>query len=145
MLLQWQDLATITYVANMMFIKLSIALFLMRIAVQQRYMWILRVSIVIVTIWSTAIFFYTVFQCTPVQAQWDYTIPGNHCVSSESFVSAAYSVSVMSILSDWLYALLPIPMIWSVQMSIQRKVTVFFLLGLGILYVKFPNSLFKAS
>ena len=128
----------------MMFIKLSIAIFLMRLAVQQRYIWILRVSAVIVAIWSTAIFFYTVFQCTPVEAQWDYTIPDKHCVSSESFVSAAYSVSVMSILTDWLYALLPIPMIWSVQMSIQKKITVAFLLGLGVLYIKFLGSLLNA-
>jgi hypothetical protein len=129
----------------MMFIKLSIAIFLMRIAVQQRYIWILRVSVVIVAIWSTPIFFYTIFQCTPVQAQWDYTILDKHCVSSESFVAAAYSISVMSILTDWLYALLPIPMIWSIQMSIQKKVTVAFLLGLGILYVKFPSPLLNAS
>jgi hypothetical protein len=138
--MQWQGLATITYIANMMFIKLSIAVFLMRLAVQKKYIWILRVSVFIIAIWSTAIFFYTVFQCTPVQAQWDYTIIDKRCVSSDSFVSAAYSISVMTILSDWLYALLPIPMIWSIQMSIQKKVTVAFILGLGILYVKYPSS-----
>jgi hypothetical protein len=132
---QYQAFATLSYVANMMFIKLSIALFLLRIAVQRPYIWILRISMVVVAIWSVAIWIYDLFQCIPVQAQWDYTIENAKCVSGSSFIAAAYSISVMTILTDWLYALLPIPMIWSVQMSVQTKVTVAFVLSLGILYV----------
>jgi hypothetical protein len=131
--LKWQALATATYVSNMMFIKLSIAIFLLRIAVKPVYKWILYVSLVIIAIWSLALFFWNLFQCNPVSAQWDYTIPGSHCVSSEQVVSAAYALSVMTILSDWLYALLPVPMIWSVKMTRQAKVTVVAILGLGVL------------
>lgn len=130
--LKYQAFATLSYVANMMFIKLSIALFLLRIAVQRPYIWILRISMVVVAIWSVAIWIYDLFQCIPVQAQWDYTIQNAKCVSGSSFIAAAYSISVMTILTDWLYALLPIPMIWSVQMSVQTKVTVAFVLSLGI-------------
>lgn len=117
----------------MMFVKVSIALFLLRIAVQKRYIWTLRVSMVIIIVWSTAIFFYTLFECQPVAALWDDNIPGSKCASRKSFVSAAYSMSVMTILSDWLYALIPIPMLWSVKMSVQAKVTVVFILSLGVL------------
>ena len=52
--LQFQTLATTTYVANMMFIKLSIGVFLLRIAVQKRYIWTLKISMVIITVWSLA-------------------------------------------------------------------------------------------
>jgi len=117
----------------MMFIKLSIAIFLLRIAVKKRYIWTLRISIAIVTIWSLAIFLYDIFQCTPVAAQWDVTITPSKCVSGDSFVSAAYSVSVMSILSDWMYAIMPIFMVWSIQMTAQKKFTVGIILSLGIL------------
>jgi hypothetical protein len=119
----------------MMFIKLSIAIFLLRIAVKKIYVYILHASIITVSVWSVVIFFYDVFQCIPVQAQWNFTITGAKCVSGAQFVAAAYSISVMSILTDWLYALLPIPMIWSVQMTNQAKVTVAFILSLGILLV----------
>jgi len=119
----------------MMFIKLSIALFLLRIAVTRTYIWILRVSMAVVAIWSVAIWFYDLFQCIPVEAQWNYTMKDAKCVSGSSFVAAAYSISVMTIISDWLYALLPIPMLWSVQMSVQTKATVAFILSLGILYI----------
>jgi len=116
-----------------MFIKLSIGLFLLRIAVGQVYIWILRISMVVITIWTTAIFFYDLFSCLPVQAQWDVNIENQHCVSGSAFVSAAYSFSVMAILSDWLYALMPISMIWSVQMSLEKKISIGIILSLGVL------------
>lgn len=117
----------------MMFIKLSYAIFLLRLAIERRYRWTLWASMVVVAIWSTALFFWDLFQCSPVQAQWDYTIAGEHCVGSEQVVAAAYALSVMTIVTDWLYALLPIPMIWHVKMTKQAKATVIVLLGLGIL------------
>jgi hypothetical protein len=131
--LKWQALATATYISNMMFIKLSIAVFLLRLAVQRRYRYILYISAGIILVWSLVLFFWNLFQCSPVPAQWDYTIRNAKCVTSEQVVSAAYSLSVMTILSDWLYALLPVPMIWSVKMTVQAKVTVIALLGLGVL------------
>lgn len=129
----WQALATATYVLDMMFIKLSIAIFLLRLAVARRYRWTLWGSMTIIAIWSAVLFFWDLFQCTPVQAQWDYRIPNSRCVTSDQVVSAAYALSVMTIVTDWLYALLPIPMVWNVEMSKQAKATVVVLLGLGIL------------
>ncbi|KAI0119891.1 hypothetical protein GGR51DRAFT_780 [Nemania sp. FL0031] len=134
--LKYQALATASYVANMWLIKLSIGLFLFRLAVQRRYKYILAVSIVIVGIWSLVLFFWNIFQCSPVTAQWDYTIltsdPDSHCVSTDAVVSAAYALSALTVLSDWLYALLPIPMLWQVKMTAQAKWSVIAVLGLGI-------------
>ncbi|KAI0157657.1 hypothetical protein GGR57DRAFT_51727 [Xylariaceae sp. FL1272] len=134
--LEFQALATASYVSNMWLIKLSIGLFLYRLAVQKRYKYTLGISIIVVGIWSLALFFWNIFQCHPVDAQWDYTIlqkdPKAACVSADEIVSAAYALSALTILSDWLYALLPIPMIWSVKMTPQAKMTVIAILGLGV-------------
>ncbi|KAF5505162.1 hypothetical protein CGCS363_v004930 [Colletotrichum siamense] len=130
--LMYQALATATYVLNMLFIKLSIGFFLLRLSTSKVYNWIIYVSLAIITVWSTVIFFWNIFQCSPVEAQWDYTILNSQCVSPNAVVAAAYSISVMTILSDWLYALIPIPLIWNVKMSKQAKATVIVILGLGI-------------
>ncbi|KAH8664011.1 hypothetical protein BX600DRAFT_436586 [Xylariales sp. PMI_506] len=134
--LEYQALATATYVSNMMFIKVSIGIFLLRIATQKPYRYTIWASIAIVGIWSIVLFFWNIFQCSPVKAQWDYTIlatdPNSYCVSADQIVSAAYALSVMNILSDWLYALLPIPMVWNVSMTKQAKATVVVILGMGI-------------
>lgn len=116
-----------------MFIKLSIGFFLLRLAVQKRYTYTIYISMTVVLIWSLVLFFWDVFQCNPVQAQWDYTIANYKCVSAQAVVNAAYALSVMTIVTDWLYALLPIPMIWRVKMTTQAKATVVVILGLGIL------------
>ncbi|KAI1458901.1 hypothetical protein F4805DRAFT_106424 [Annulohypoxylon moriforme] len=134
--LEYQALATATYVLNMWLIKLSIGIFLLRLATQKRYKYTLYASIVIVSIWSVVLFFWNIFQCNPVAAQWDYTIlandPTSHCVSADDIVNAAYALSVMNILSDWMYALIPIPMLWNVKMTAQAKLTVVVVLGLGV-------------
>lgn len=116
-----------------MFIKLSIGVFLLRLASQRRYKWIIWVSMGIVAAMSSALFLWDMFQCNPVAAQWDYTIPNHMCVAPEQVIQAAYALSVLSILSDWLYALLPIPMLWKAQMTPQAKATVSVVLGLGVL------------
>ncbi|RYP91479.1 hypothetical protein DL770_002418 [Monosporascus sp. CRB-9-2] len=134
--LKYQALATATYVLNMWLIKLSVAIFLLRIAVERRYRYTLYISMVIVSITSFALFLWNIFQCKPVEAQWDYTIldrhPEAHCVSADAIVSAAYALSAQNIVSDWLYALLPIAMIWKVKMTTEAKVYVSLVLGLGI-------------
>lgn len=86
-----------------MFIKLSIGIFLLRLAVQKVYTWTLRISLVIIAVWSIVIFFWNIFQCNPVEKQWDYRITGGSCVDPEQIVSAAYAMSALNILSDWLY------------------------------------------
>lgn len=116
-----------------MFIKLSIGIFLLRLAVQKRYQVIIYASMAVVFVWSTALFFWDVFQCHPVAAQWDFTIPAYTCVSAQQVVDAAYALSVLNIITDWLYALLPVPMIWKVKMTSQAKATVVAILGMGIL------------
>ncbi|CAJ2507665.1 Uu.00g088510.m01.CDS01 [Anthostomella pinea] len=134
--LKYQALATATYVLNMWLIKLSIGIFLLRFAVHKRYRYTLYISIVVVGIWSLVLFFWNIFQCNPVPAQWDYTIletdSSAHCASVDDVIHAAYALSTMTILSDWLYALLPIPLIWSLKMTAQAKLTVILILGLGI-------------
>lgn len=100
---QWQALATATYVLDMMFIKLSIGVFLLRLSVEKIYRYVIWASLVIISIWSTVIFFWDIFQCSPVAKQWDYSIHRGHCVPPSHIVSAAYAMSVMTILSDWFF------------------------------------------
>ncbi|KAL8402989.1 hypothetical protein RB594_008301 [Gaeumannomyces avenae] len=130
--LKWQALATASYVSNMLFIKLSIAVFLLRLSGEKKYKYAIWASAAIVLVWSVVLFFWNIFQCSPVEAQWDYTIPGLKCVTSDQVVSAALALSAMTVLSDFFYALLPVPIIWRVKMTKQAKLTVMLILGLGV-------------
>lgn len=115
----------------MAFVKASIALLILRIVVTRRYTYIIITSMVLVALWSLAELLYTIFQCRPVQFQWDRTIEGGIC--NGNFVSAALAFSVMSIVSDWLYALLPIPVLWPLKINLQSKISIGLILSLGMM------------
>jgi hypothetical protein len=52
----------------------------------------------IVTIGTAGIFLFDVFECKPIEFQWDYTIQSGTCVSGDSLVNAAYAFSILSVL-----------------------------------------------
>ena len=90
-------------------------------------------SMVLVTSWSLAEWFFVIFQCRPVQFQWNATIEGGTCTGN--FVSSALAFSAMSIASDWFYALIPIPMLWSLKRNLQSKISICLILSLGVMYI----------
>ncbi|KAJ3486784.1 hypothetical protein NLG97_g6544 [Lecanicillium saksenae] len=130
--LMWQAIATIAYILAMMFVKLSIGVFLLRLSAKKVYSTVIKISLVIVALYTMGVFFWDVFQCMPVAKQWDYRITQGRCASGQDIINAAYAISVLTVVSDWFYALLPIPMLWNVKMTKQAKVTVVLILGLGI-------------
>ncbi|CAH0053367.1 unnamed protein product [Clonostachys solani] len=133
--LKWQALAISMYIALMLLIKLSIGFFLLRITIHMpAYARIIGTSLALISISSVVVFFWNIFQCIPVEKQWDYRITYGQCVRPDEIVVVAYVVSAMTIVTDFFYgeALIPIPMVWKVKMTIQAKVTVVLILGMGI-------------
>jgi rhodopsin domain-containing protein len=99
---------------------------------------------------------YTVtvfFQCKPLAFAWDHNIPGGECIPAGNLKFAAFfnssssttplfqprhvksvlSTPGVSALTDLLFALLPIPMLWKVQLNWKVKTAVAGVLSLGIL------------
>ncbi|KAG6052407.1 hypothetical protein E4U17_005825 [Claviceps sp. LM77 group G4] len=130
--IMWQALGVAIYILNMMFIKLSIGVFLLRIATQKPYIWAIRIVLVVITLWSIGLFIWNLLQCTPIEKQWDFRITDGQCAGASEVLTAAYALSVMTIVTDWFFALIPIPMLWGVKMSTQAKTTVILILSLGI-------------
>ena len=85
-----------------MFIKLSIGIFLLRLAVLKTYRYILRVSLAVVFVWSMVMFFFNWFQCNPAAGKWDMRVEAE-CISVQQVVAAAYGLSAMCILTDFFY------------------------------------------
>jgi len=119
------------YIVTMAFIKISIGLLMLRVVVARRYTYSIKFTMTVVTLWSTAELLFVIFQCKPVQFQWNTTIEGG--TRAGNFISAAIAFSVMSILSDWFYAILPIPVLWPLKITLQSKISIVLILSLGIM------------
>jgi hypothetical protein len=70
-----------------------------------------------------------IFQCKPVAYFWDRDIKG----SSIDINELAYVNSGMSMLQDVIVVSLPIPIISTLNMSLQKKVGVTIMFALGVL------------
>ena len=82
--------------------------------------------------WVLVMVIVLIFQCTPVQFFWDREIAGGHCINASHFYFAT-SVVITVVLVAVL--LLPVPIIWKLQVSYTRRLGVAFVFTVGVLYV----------
>jgi hypothetical protein len=54
-------------------------------------------------------------------------------------VSSADKLTAVNIVTDTTLALLPVPLVWNLQLDMRTKVTVTMILGLGFLYACTPT------
>lgn len=122
----WQ----IFYMSGSVFIKTSICTTLLRLSVERRYNFILY-GIIIITVITTLVTLISVWiQCTPLAASWG-EVSGT-CISTSVLITLTYVVSGLNIATDWSVALLPVAILWKLQMPVKMKIAITFVLGLGV-------------
>lgn len=115
-------------------IRVSICLFLLRIATQKLHRWILLINIGAITIISLAFFFVMIFQCDPPSFFWRRVLgEEGKCMSIEIVPDATIAHSVISAVSDWVVGLLPVAILWKVKINLRTKITIAFMLSMGIM------------
>lgn len=75
---------------------------------------------------------------------WNKALPGGgQCIPGDIVVAVAYTGFAIGIGTDFIFALLPIPMLWNVQLNWRVKLAIMGILSLGLLYAaQSPHSLF---
>ncbi|CAN8106401.1 unnamed protein product [Discula destructiva] len=113
------------------FVKLSISLFLLRVTPDVFYRRIIYGTISFLFAWTFACFITLLLQCRNIAVTWDASVQ-THCWSLEVIHGLGWASAIMSISSDIFYAVLPIAMLWKLQMNTRRKASLGAILGLGI-------------
>jgi hypothetical protein len=72
------------------------------------------------------------FQCQPLAFTWG-GVPEGTCMPPGNLKFAAFFNSSVSVLTDVVFALLPIPMLWKVQLNWKVKLAVGGILSMGVL------------
>ncbi|KAF2875984.1 hypothetical protein BDV95DRAFT_485556 [Massariosphaeria phaeospora] len=119
-------------------VKISIALFLMRLTTKKPYIRSLHGIIGFIILLTFTCAMTLILQCLPVQATWDATLrpppfgTGDaKCYSSTIFRNLGLMNSSFNIITDALFALLPIPLIWKLQLNTRTKLSLIAILSLG--------------
>lgn len=120
------------YVLSNMALKLSIGIQLLRIAVNRIHKGIILVTVVVLEIYSAAFFFLFVLQCRPSAYFWTrYTGGKGTCLDTNIIVNATYAYSAISCVADWTMAIIPVFIIWNLQMNVRTKISVAMVLSMG--------------
>lgn len=101
--------------------KVSIGYFLLRVVVRRTHLWIIYSVMGLNILSGIAFFFITLFQCTPVSKFWNRDQPGK-CLGMDAVISITYVYGACSIICDFTCTLLPIFIIWGLNMDKRSKV-----------------------
>ena len=88
--------------------------------------------IVLLVLWSLSFFLATAFECgTRIYEQWNtYVTATTMCIKLGDFQTA---FAVSDVITDIITLLIPIPMVWSLQMSVRKRLAVVGVFMIGTL------------
>ncbi|KAK3358723.1 hypothetical protein B0T25DRAFT_73868 [Lasiosphaeria hispida] len=137
---QLMYVAHIFYAAASTFTKLSIITSYLRIFPHELLRRILYGTGVLVTGIGISAIFATMFQCSPVQAAWDFTIEDSQCFE---FVHFLYANAAANILIDFVLVVAPLPYFWSLSLPLRQRLVICILFGVG--FVAFAASIVRIA
>ncbi|KAI0480072.1 hypothetical protein GGR56DRAFT_251998 [Xylariaceae sp. FL0804] len=128
-------LCQITYKASINLTKASILLLYLRIFTQVRWFrWACRVVLACVAAYCVASVVATVFQCVPVAAAFDKSIPAadKTCLDNPAFwfANAGFSIA-----TDVVILFVPMPLVYALQIPRVQKLALIFVFALGAFVV----------
>ncbi|KAH8794944.1 hypothetical protein BGZ57DRAFT_329909 [Hyaloscypha finlandica] len=130
--LKWWWACEPVYVLSNMALKFSIGIMLLRISVSKTHKIIIWTTVAILEIYGLAYFLLFVMQCLPSSYFWTrFTGGTGSCIDPTITVNATYAYSAISCAADWTLGLLPISLVWNLQMNPRTKVSVAAILALG--------------
>lgn len=117
------------------------AIFAIRISILDLYIKIFRIPWFIKTCYAymgfqvafiLSMFLTTMLLCRPLEFNWDKTIPGGVC---GNLLKSYYATHIIILLTDVILAVLPIPVLWKLNMNPRKKIGIALMFMLGTLYV----------
>ncbi|KAL4893161.1 hypothetical protein BDV59DRAFT_178543 [Aspergillus ambiguus] len=124
------------YVAAIIPIKLSISWMLIRVAEGRKmYIYIQYGMIAIFATMNIIALIFILINCIPVEANWDKSLlkTGGHCQPPYVLADIYYATTAVNIVTDWVTAMMPIPLLWHVQLERSAKASIIGLMSLGAL------------
>lgn len=107
------------YAAAFTLPRLSILAMYMRIFTSRIYhIAVYILASIMLTFYVTCVF-WGLFKCRPLAYTWDKSIPGGHCINVTEYCRW---INFPNILIDVVIVVLPLPLIWRLQVSWNQKI-----------------------
>ncbi|KAL8840552.1 MAG: hypothetical protein Q9170_001305 [Blastenia crenularia] len=116
--------------ATLMWTKVSICLFLIRIPQSRALKRPLQWAVAFLLFSNTILTVLLIMQCQPLRAAWD---DDGTCLSLSAKEGIVLTQAVISVVSDFAFAALPIFFLWRTQIDFRTKIGLWVLMGLGVI------------
>lgn len=112
----------------LVFVKLSILAFYWRVFVHPLFRKVVCATAALVIAWGIGITVTLFLVCRPLRAYWDRTVPAT-CLTIVTFT---YFTNIFNLITDiWIF-LMPIPMIWHLQLQTKKKLLLCLIFCIGL-------------
>lgn len=115
----------------MIMIKVSIGLFLLRITINKIQRWIIYIVMGLTVLTGLVFFFVTLLQCTPISFFWDKFTQTGSCINVDIIIALTFLYSVVSVICDFAFAILPVFLVWDLNMSFNTRLVLVPILGMA--------------
>ncbi|GAM43396.1 hypothetical protein TCE0_050f18176 [Talaromyces pinophilus] len=128
-------IATLFYAPMALFVKVALLTLLARVFKPYRK-WVVFIYVIlgVVLTYYVPAFIIKARICSPISVYWNSTDNGGSCLNQGKVIVAD---SVMSVVTDLAILILPLPLTWSLQMPLEKKLKVIGLLSAGWLATGF--------
>lgn len=113
-------------------IKSSILLLYLRLSPFTGFRNLVLGHMLLCTVGGVTASIITMLQCMPVAKAWNVSLPGE-CFDQYSIIEG---VVIFNLVTNIITILLPMPIIWSLQMPLRQRVLVLGIFAIGIMQVK---------
>ena len=116
---QWIFISSATYLVSLLGYKFAILLLYLRIFnISRTFRYWTWAVMFIVFGYLFSNFITLLFGCTPIAKYWKPDLPG-HCIE---VIKADYGYGSLNFITDLIMFVLPLPMVWRLQLSVKQKI-----------------------
>ncbi|KAF2108458.1 hypothetical protein BDV96DRAFT_652710 [Lophiotrema nucula] len=130
---KWSTIAQLPFIISTTLTKVSIALMILRISNSKKLKWAMAPLVTVVVCVNLAGIVILAARCKPFESNWNYAIPKPKCWPRTVLKNQNYLQGIVSIVSDLVYTVLPIFVVWGLNITRRQKIAISGLIGLGLL------------
>ncbi|KAF2659888.1 hypothetical protein K491DRAFT_712185 [Lophiostoma macrostomum CBS 122681] len=122
-LLFWY-LCEILYVFSNCLLKIALAIFYLRVALQRWHIWVIKLLMAGTVFFGGCYFIMVISQCIPVSEFWNVHPASEKCIPKSATLGLTYALAAINAFADWTFGTLPFLIVWDLQMSVKTKIMV---------------------
>lgn len=128
----WTMVDEVFYLITMIFLKLSLGLFFLRIIPKKGLRRLIYATMTLACVVNGYHIFFVIFACGDPKHYLHNLFKGK-CASNNVILGLAYEQAAVTTVTDWVFAILPITILWHAKMDIRTKFVAGLILSLGAL------------